>query len=79
MMEFFASRLTLGGMLITTETGVLWGWKGNTKRAYTPGAQLDPAIGEFRVLGPDNLEQLCERLGLTMKSVDVPIERWMIT
>jgi hypothetical protein len=27
MMEFFASSLTSGGVLITTETGVQWGWK----------------------------------------------------
>ena len=74
MMEFFASKLRSGGMLITTETGVHWGWKGNTSRAYTPGAQIDPSIGKFRVLGLDNLGRLCERLGLSMRSVNVPIE-----
>jgi hypothetical protein len=77
MMEFFASKLENGGMLITTETGVLWGWRGNTKLAYTPGAQLDPAIGEFRILGHENLSRLCERVGLTINSVDVPIESAM--
>jgi hypothetical protein len=74
MMEFFASKLTLDGTLITTQTGVLWGWKGNTNRAYTPGAQVDPLIGKFRVLGFEDLEVLCERFGLIMRSVPVPIE-----
>jgi hypothetical protein len=72
MMEFFASKLKRHGMLLTTESGVQWGWKGNTKRAYTPGAQLDPSIGTFRVLGRDNLRRLGERLGLTMSVVNVP-------
>jgi hypothetical protein len=72
MMKFFTSKLRSGGTLITTETGVQWGWKGNTKRAYTPGAQVDPSIGRFRVLGRDNLRRLGERLGLTMNSVNVP-------
>jgi len=75
MMEFFASRLVTGGMLITTESGVQWGWKGNTKRAYTPGAQLDPSIGAFRVLGRDGLGGLGERLGLTLSSAAVPNSR----
>jgi hypothetical protein len=72
MMEFFAAKLTSRGTLITTESGVQWGWKGNTKRAYTPGAQLDPSIGMFRVLGRENLGRLGERLGLTLSAVDVP-------
>jgi hypothetical protein len=74
MMEFFASKLKRGGALLTTENGVLWGWKGNTKVAHTPGAQLAPAIGKFRVLGLDNLGNLCEGLGLSMDSVDVPVK-----
>lgn len=74
MMEFFVSKLTRDGILLTTKTGVLWGWKGNTKLAYTPGAQTDPEIGRFRVLGLDNLSRLCERLGLTMRSEEVPIQ-----
>ena len=74
MMEFFALKLKRGGTLITTQTGVLWGWKGNSKRAYTPGAQLNPAVGEFRVLGIDNLAFLCESLGFAMASAEVPIQ-----
>jgi hypothetical protein len=72
MMEFFASKLTSRGTLITTEAGVLWGWRGNTSRAFTPGAQADPSIAKFRVLGEDGLGRLGERLGLTMSSVKVP-------
>jgi hypothetical protein len=68
MMEFFASKLVCGGILITTENGVLWGWRGNTSRAYTPGAQTDPSIAKFRVLGRDGLKRIGERLGLTMNS-----------
>jgi hypothetical protein len=72
MMEFFASKLKSGGTLITTETGVRWGWRGNTSRSYTPGAQVDPSIAKFRVLGSDGLERVGQRLGLTMSSAKVP-------
>ncbi len=72
MMEFFASKLTAGGTLITTENGVLWGWRGNINRAYTPGAQVDPSIAKFRILGRDGLRRFGERLGLTMNSAKVP-------
>jgi hypothetical protein len=71
MMDFFASILKSGGTLLTTEAGTLRGWKGNTKVAYTPGAQVDPSIGDFRVLRPDDLRCLCDRLGLTMNSVRI--------
>ncbi len=71
MMEFFAAKLTSGGTLITTETGVLWGWRGNTGRSYTPGAQVAPSIAKFRVLGCDGLKRLGERLRLTMTSAEV--------
>jgi len=71
MMEFFTSRLTIGGMLITTETGVQWGWKGNTKRAYTPGAQLDPSVGKLRVLTRNGLRSIGERLGLSLTAVRI--------
>jgi hypothetical protein len=68
MIGFFVTKLRSGGSLITTENGVLWGWRGNTGRAYTPGAQLDPLVAEFRKLGRDGLWRLGERLGLTMSS-----------
>jgi hypothetical protein len=71
MMEFFASILRSGGTLLTTEAGTLRGWKGNTKVAHTPGAQVDPSIGEFRILGLDNLRCLGERFGLTLNSVKI--------
>lgn len=72
MMQFFAAKLRRGGTLITTEKGVLWAWRGNTQRAYTPGAQIDPAIAQYRILGCDGLQRLGQRLGLTMSSVKVP-------
>lgn len=71
MMEFFALKLTAGGTLITTETGVEWGWKGNTKRAYIPGAQLDPSVGRFRILTRDGLRRIGERFGLSLASVRI--------
>jgi hypothetical protein len=71
MMTFFAAKLKTGGMLITTQTGVEWGWKGNTKRAYVPGAQLDPAIGQYRILTRDGLRSIGERLGLGFAAVRV--------
>ena len=72
MMMFFASKLPIGGMLITTETGLQWGWKGNTKRAYIPGAQLDPSVGKFRVLMRDGLKRIGEPLGLRLTAVTIP-------
>jgi hypothetical protein len=72
MMQFFAGKLRSGGTLITTEKGVMWGWRGNTQRAYTPGAQTDPAIAPHRILGHEGLERLSQRLGLTISSVEVP-------
>lgn len=72
MMAFFTSKLRPGGALITTETGVLWGWRGNTRRSYTPGAQTDPAIAKFRVLGRDGLSGFADRLGLIMTVAEVP-------
>ena len=74
MMEFFAGKLTRGGTLVTTETGILWRWKGNTARAYTPGAQTDPSIGKYRVLGRENLASFAERLGLILSSVNSDVD-----
>lgn len=66
MMRFFAERLTPGGKIITTENGVLFGWPGNTARAYTPGAELNPELGSARVLGRSQLEATGRKYGLTM-------------
>lgn len=66
MMRFFARRLRAGGKIITTRNGVHFGWPGNTVRAYTPGAQLDPALGSARVLGLTGLEATGRKYGLTL-------------
>jgi hypothetical protein len=66
MMRFFAGRLTPGGKIVTTENGVQFGWPGNTARAYTPGAQLDPALASARVLGRSQLESASRTYGLLM-------------
>jgi hypothetical protein len=70
MMVFFARRLRPGGMLLTTRNGVCFGWPGNTKMAHTPGAQTDPAIAQFRVLGVEQLEILGATLGLSFEAVN---------
>ncbi len=73
MMEFFAAKLRQGGALVTTESGVLWGWRGNTLRGYTPGAQTAPSIAQHRVLGVDGLRLFAERLSLSMSSAEVAV------
>ena len=73
MMEFFAAKLSHGGALLTTETGVLWGWHGNTHRGYTPGAQKAPDIARYRVLGIDGLQMFADRLGLSVSSAEVAV------
>lgn len=74
MMEFFVSKLSVEGMLLTTEAGLRWGWRGNTKVAHTPGAQTDPSIGQFRTLGFEELGYLCERLNLSASFTDVAVD-----
>ena len=64
MMRFFVARLIPGGKIVTTENGVLFGWPGYTGRAYTPGAQLDPALASARVLGRAELEAAGRKYGL---------------
>jgi hypothetical protein len=66
MMEFFVSRLCDGGVIVTSERGVLFGAQPRETLAFTPGAARDPAFREMRVLGMDGLATLCERLGLTI-------------
>lgn len=72
MMGFYAAKLSVGGVLLTTETGVMFGWSGTTQRAFTPGAQTDPGLRRFRVLGVDGLERLAEQLNLEVTSAIAP-------
>jgi hypothetical protein len=67
MMRFFAERLTPGGKIATTENGVHFGWPGNTVRAYTPGAQVNPALASARVLGRSQLEAIGRKYGLGVR------------
>jgi len=67
MMEFFVGRLVPGGIILSTKNGINFGWPGNTARAFTPGSQLDPAVGGSRVLGEAGLQELARRLGLEVK------------
>jgi hypothetical protein len=69
LMALCTERLKSGATLITAESGVLWGWAGNTNMAYTPGAQLDPSLAEDRVLGLDGLEGLSQSFGLDLTCV----------
>jgi hypothetical protein len=69
LMDFYRDRLNPNGVLVTAESGVLFGWTGNTDVAHTPGARLDPEAARFRVLGLDGLERLSRRLGLTLTSI----------
>jgi hypothetical protein len=66
LMALCTERLKSGATLITAESGVLWGWAGNTNVAHTPGAQVDPSLAEDRVLGLDGLKRLSRNFGLDL-------------
>jgi hypothetical protein len=66
LVKFYADRLLTGGLLITAESGIQFGWKGNTNVAFTPGAQLDPTVAELRVLGRHGLERLSRHFDWTL-------------
>ncbi len=66
MMEFFVSRLSEGGVIITSKRGVLFGAQPRETRAFTPGAQRDPGFRDMRVLGMGGLAALTDRLGMTI-------------
>jgi hypothetical protein len=70
-MLYFANCLSRGGMLVTAESGLEFGWAGNTAVAYTPGADTDPRTSRHRILGADGLAQLGIDLNLAVESVPV--------
>jgi hypothetical protein len=70
MMEFFSAKLLSGGEIITTQSGVEFGWRGNVKRAFTPGAQLDPSIAKFRTVGIEGLKALGKLHDLSFITAD---------
>jgi hypothetical protein len=69
LMALYTERLKSGATLITAESGVLFGWAGNTNVAHTPGAQLDPSLAWDRALGLDGLERLSRSFGLHLTCV----------
>jgi hypothetical protein len=72
MISFFAEKLCDNGSIITTETGLWFGWPGNTKRAFTPGAQTEPSVAASRVLGYEGLLNIARRFQLSLKSYPPP-------
>jgi len=58
LITFYADRLRIGGAILTTDSGVRFGWAGNTNVAYTPGANLNPAAAQRRILGSEGLQQI---------------------
>lgn len=75
MLDWYVARLTPGGMILTTENGLRWGWTGNLARAYTPGAQTDPELGAARTLTHDALEAYAHARGLSRWHEGHP--RWL--
>jgi hypothetical protein len=68
---YYASCLKPQGMIVTAESGVVWGWQGNTNVAHTPGAGSNALDAEHRVLGVDGLVQLGARYCLDLAAVTV--------
>lgn len=71
-MLYYANSLSQGGFVITAQTGLDFGWYGNTAVAYTPGADTDPGMGRRRILGTDGLMKLGADLDLAVESISVP-------
>ena len=69
MMRFYVERLRSGGQIITAETGLVFGWPGNTQRAFTPGADPNPEAAQHRALGVGGLRRLAEEYGMLLNSV----------
>jgi hypothetical protein len=70
-MSYFARSLLPGGSLVTAQSGLDFGWAGNTAVAYTPGADTTPLMSVHRVLGSDGLLRLSADLGLAARSLVV--------
>lgn len=72
MMQYFAEALSPGGILITAQSGLDFGWAGNTAVAFTPGADTDPSSAEHRILRADGLVELAAQFGLQAHRMSVP-------
>lgn len=71
-MSYFARALTCGGKLVTAQSGLDFGWAGNTAVAYTPGADTRPFMSHHRALRIEGLRRLAADLNL--KADSVPLE-----
>lgn len=71
-MLYFAQSLRPRGQVLTAQSGLDFGWGGNTATAYTPGADPDPRLSAQRILGAAELANLSVDLGLTLQRVRVP-------
>ena len=68
LMAFYADRLGPGAILITAQSGMSFGWLGNTGVAYTPALVKHPASAQARTLDADALGLLAEQHGLDLQS-----------
>lgn len=71
-MDYLAGALSPGGILMTAQSGLDFGWAANTAVAFTPGADPDPATRHYRILGADGLARLAARLGLQARALSIP-------
>lgn len=69
-MSFFGHSLAEGGTLLTAQSGLEFGWAGNTAVAHTPGADAS-AYAQDRVLGVDGLQGLATKLGLRCRRLQI--------
>ncbi len=69
--EILIGALNPGGVIVTSERGSNFGWPGNIRKAYTPGASTDPKAATFRVLGLDGLKAIADRYFLDLHNVIV--------
>jgi hypothetical protein len=67
MMAMYVDRLEPGAAIITTSTGLSFGWSPPKRIAYTPGASADETARRWRILGEQGLQQLGERYGLALE------------
>jgi hypothetical protein len=71
LITHFAKAVSQGGLLVTAQSGLDFGWAGNTAVAYTPGADVSPEVSHRRVLGSEGFARLAGELGLAVRSVSI--------
>lgn len=74
--EFIVSCLNPGGLLLTAQSGIDFGWTCNTARGFTPGIEPNPDFATGRTLGVSGLRALAKAHELDVAAVTLPtIER----